>query len=319
MDLWTNQNFNEFAMINIGLPFVSVIIINYNSFKYTHNCITSIIEQSKGLLNFEIIVIDNNSKAPDLEKLDSLLEFSKVKLIKSPVNMGFSGGNMAGVAVASASADYYFFLNNDCILVNDVISILSSFMNNSANAGVLTAQMFNAEREIQPSFEYFPSVGNLLFGRRFMALFNKDMYASRNALYTLPRLVPVATGSAMFVRSLYFKEIGGFDTRYFLYCEEEDLCLRMRNKGWKTYLVPEARFIHFEGRSTHRNIAIEKEFFISFYYYLSKFHSPFSRIIIKGIYLIKIFKRVIKKRVSFELFKFLLIGAPEKESIKYKN
>lgn len=306
-------------MINTGLPFVSVIIINYNSFEYTHGCITSIIEHSKGLVNFEIIVIDNNSKAPDLEKLDSLLEFSKVKLVKSPVNMGFSGGNTSGVANASTSADYYFFLNNDCVLINDVISILTSFMNKTANAGILTAQMFNAEREIQPSFEYFPSVGNLLFGRRFMALFNKDMYPSRNAVYHMALPVPVATGSAMFVRSLYFKEIGGFDTRYFLYCEEEDLCRRMKNKGWNTYLLPEARFIHFEGRSTQRNIAIEKEYFISFYYYLSKFHSPFSRFIIKGIYLIKILKRVIKKRVPFELFKFLLIGAPERESIKYKN
>jgi GT2 family glycosyltransferase len=306
--------------MKMNLPFVSVIIINFNSFEFTRDCIKSIIEQTKGPVDFEIVVVDNNSKASDKEKLDSLTIFPMVKLVKSPANNGFSGGNMAGVACASALTDYYFFLNNDCLLINDVPSILSAFMERTPDAGVSTAQMFNSRRQMQPSFGYFPSACTILLGSGFMGFINKDLYPNRKQLYNQPISVPLATGSALFVRASCFKEIGGFDTRYFLECEEEDLCMRFRKKGWKTYLEPQAKFIHIGwGSMQERNVSLDKEYVISYYYYLSKFHSPISRAILKAFYLIKIAKKVLRKRMSYEVFEFLLKGAPERESLRYKN
>jgi GT2 family glycosyltransferase len=297
---------------------VSVIIINYNSSHYTLQCVDSIIKHSL-LSAYEIIIVDNNSTEEDYYKLYSLKTISRISVIRSKINLGFSGGNMFGVQHASQGSIYYYFLNNDCQFLSDNISILANFLKNNPKTGIATPQMYSDDLKIQPSFGYYPSIGDILLGHGFMRWVNPMMYPSQRKEYHLPVSVPYATGSAMFVRVDYFALLGGFDTNYFLYCEEEDLCMGMRRKGWEINLVPEAKFIHYGGGSTKRNLAIEKEFYISYLYFIRKFYSPPQRLLLQLLYSLKLLRKFYKSVNFFKLAFFIFRGAPLKESLKFEQ
>ncbi len=225
---------------------------------------------------------------------------------------------MLGINYSTPNTPFYFFLNNDCVFINDVVSILAGFLKNNPTAGIVTPQMFSPDLRKQASFGYFPSIGNIILGRRFMQFFNKEMYRSNKAEYTMPVIIPYATGSALFIRSEYFKMIGGFDTNYFLYCEEEDICKRMNKKKWSIHLVPEAKFIHFGGGSTNRNLDIDKEFYISFLYFIRKFYSYPVRLILQLLYVVKLLRKFYKNKNNLKLGIFVLQGAPMSKSLKHR-
>src|ERR1035437_10374937 len=149
-------------MISENGPKVSVIIINYNSGSFTIQCVNSIIDLTKGIKNFEIIVVDNNSREEDFVCLEAIQGNTKVKIIRSKINLGFSGGNILGVQHAAGDASFYFFLNNDCVFINDVISTLTEFLLNNQSVGLVTGQMYSANMQRQSSFGYYPSIGAIL-------------------------------------------------------------------------------------------------------------------------------------------------------------
>ena len=123
----------------------------------------------------------------------------------------------------------------------------------------------------------------------------------------------------MFVDRGKLAEIGGFDTNYFLYCEEEDLCWRLRQQGYGIYLVPKAQFKHHMGKSTIRNFPIELENYISLLYYHRKFTSYPAYLVLKLIYFLKNIRKVIRHWLYFKLAIYILLGAPLKYSLKHKQ
>ena len=306
-------------MISENSPKVSVIIINYNSGSFTIQCVKSIIDLTKEIKNFEIIIVDNNSKEEDFICLEALQEIPQVKIIRSKINLGFSGGNMLGVQHASYDASFYFFLNNDCVLINDVISTLAAFLLNNPSVGLVTGQMYSANMQRQSSFGHYPSIGAILLGHSFMRIFNTEMFRSNKTEYQQPVSIPYATGSAMFVKAEYFASIGGFDTNYFLFCEEEDICRCLQKRGWKIYLAPEAKFIHYGGASTQRDLAVDKEFYISYLYFIRKHYGYLSRTVLKLLYAIKLFRKLYKDVKFAKLSFFVFKNAPMKESLRFKQ
>lgn len=296
---------------------VSVILINYNSSDYTISCVESIVEETSQRLNYNIIVVDNNSDYSDYKKLEVLDRFPQVKTIRSKINLGFAGGNMLGLQLANS--EYYFFLNNDCRLLNDCLSVLYKFCEDNLKVGVCTPQIFNENGEPQLSFGYFPTLSSKLFGTGLLRLFNKNKFPVKHIDYVKPIAVPVVTGASMFVRANAFHQVGGFDTVFFLYCEEEDLAYRLSLAGYKTYLVPMAKNAHYVGKSTNRNLLIEKEYYISFLHYYRKHYGNFKTIIIQCYLVIKLLKRVFRSSENIYLAYFVACGAPLKSSLRYKQ
>jgi GT2 family glycosyltransferase len=127
----------------------------------------------------------------------------------------------------------------------------------------------------------------------------------------------------MFIRASCFEEIGGFDTNYFLYCEEEDIALRLSRNGYQTYLVPEAKYRHFENKSSTSDNSIRlpylKEFYISFLYYYSKNYSVPYRMAIQTLYFFKLLRKFYKNWGYAELAFFVAGGAHLKHSLRFKQ
>ncbi|VAW53841.1 hypothetical protein MNBD_GAMMA06-1429 [hydrothermal vent metagenome] len=300
---------------------IAVIMINYNSSDYTLSCVKSIIKETSENIKYQIIIIDNASKYDDYEHLSSEIKgISKkhgIYLFRNKMNLGFSAGNMLGVQFAKAQ--YYFFLNNDCTLQNDCLSILHSFCEKNQDIALCSPQLYSDTGEYQSCVDYFPILSTKIFGTIILKFLYGDRYFKRKFEYTSPTEVDVVSGSQMFVRSGPFDSIGGLDTTFFLYCEEEDLALRLYKNKYKTYLVPEAKNIHAGGKSTPATLDIKKEFYISFFYFYQKHYGSTKTVLIKFFTAFRMLTKSYKNIDNLKLAYFVAHKANIKYSLKHEQ
>lgn len=300
---------------------VAVILINYNSSDYTIDCINSVFQQTDSRLRYGIVIIDNASAADDyhnlVKRLSELDQQLPLQLFRSRINTGFSGGNMLGLQFISAK--YYFFLNNDCQLQNDCLNILHDFCEQQPTVALCSPQLYHENGEHQPCFAYFPYLSTKLFGLGILRFSYGKRFIQRKALYHEPVRVDVISGSQMFVRADVFHALGGFDTTFFLYCEEEDIALRVFRQGYLSYLVPAAKNIHKGGASTTASLDIKKEFYISFFYFYRK-HFGFARQqLLKVILLLRLLRKSFTQSQNLQLCWFIACGAHLKHSIRHSQ
>lgn len=298
---------------------VAIILINYNSSEYTIKCINSIKSTITDKLVYRITITDNASDTDDYEALEKFISENNddniIQLYRSKINLGFSAGNMMGVQ--NVDADYYFLLNNDCILQNDCVGILHRFCENNSHVALCSPQLFDANDTPIPCIDYFPTLKTKFFGSGILSLSNSNSYVRRKGKYKNPIQVDVVSGSQMFVRAKYFFDIGGLDTTFFLYCEEEDLALRFNNAGYKTYLVPQARNYHLGSASTKKSLAIKKEFYISFLYFYRKHYGVIDTFLIKIITSMRLLRKSTRDSDNLKLALFVMSGANLKYSLRH--
>ncbi|HVA54422.1 MAG TPA: glycosyltransferase family 2 protein [Gammaproteobacteria bacterium] len=300
-------------------PSINVVVLNYNSADHTLSCVEYIYRQNTDLFHLDLIVVDNNSASSDRDKL-AVLTASNTKLIYSDINLGFSGGMMLGAK--DSKADYYFLLNNDCELQVGSLAALCDFMESHPSAALCSGSMLDNNGNPRTSFNYFPSLTLTILGSSLLRMLYPMRYPDRRRLYARPVPVDVVTGAAMFIRGTVFRELNGLDTGYFLYCEEEDFAMRVRKAGWKTYHVPQAKIMHIGGASSKDPAvrpALKQEYYISLFRYLRIHCSYISVLIFRLVYALRLLRRAITGKARYELALFVLSGAPEKESLRYKQ
>ena len=297
---------------------VTIIIINYNSSHYTLSCVESITRHVASTLYYNVIIVDNNSEENDFNTLSARCEqWPHVTLVRSVLNLGFSGGNMLGVQ--HANAEYLLFLNNDTIFLNDNVSLFLEFMQAHSNVGICTGQMYNGEGLSVSSFQDFPAVAQRILGAKVLRLLFPNKYPDNRILYDKPQKVDVVSGASMFTDFSKFAKVGGLDTNYFLFCEEEDIAKKLSKAGYSAYLVPDAKYVHYVGKSTTSNLDIEKEFFISYFYYLRKHITKLGYTIIVLYCFIKIFMRFFRGIRYLKLAFFILSFPGLEHSVRHKQ
>jgi hypothetical protein len=295
---------------------VSFITINYNSSSHTMALLQSILEHTSSKLQYEIIVVDNASETDDYETLvKGTANLPNVKVLRNRINNGFAGGNMIGVNAAQGA--YYFFINNDCIFHNDVAMILKTFMDSFPNVAVSTGKITDEAGNFSSSYKQFPSLIKQWFGNSIHRALSGHSFPSNKIHLTVPTAVEVISGACMFFRANEFNHIGGFDTMFFLYCEEEDICKRVGNQGKEIYFIPQAQLFHVGGGSSTKTLALEKEFYISYHLLINKHFSRMGRFWIKLALLIKQGRRIFTKKNGWAIFTFVASGSPIRESLRY--
>lgn len=296
---------------------LSIIIINYNTSKYTINCIESIVNTISDSINYEIILVDNCSEISDLSNLEEQVKkFNHLTLIKNPINSGFGGGNTVGLS--KAKGKFLAFVNNDTILQNDCFSILINAMESNPSFGVCSPQSFKENGKFLPTIDHFTSPSKELFGRAFLEFINPKRYPKRKQIYSKPQRGQFVSGSFMVFRKEDFDKIGGFDTKIFLYQEETDICKRLLKINKYAYLIPEAKFIHFHGASTKKSIAIKTELKLSTLYVIRKHYGWLAHKLILGFLILKYFIRSFFKPEYWSLFKVLIKGGKLNHSLLKK-
>ncbi len=296
---------------------VAIITINYNSSRFTIDCVTNLLEKTDPKLNLHVVIVDNNSTSEDYAQLSALQGLDRVSIVRSKVNYGYAGGNMYGVQFANAK--YYFFLNNDCLLLNDCASILFNFCEQNPYIGLCSPQLYNEEHQPTPCFDYFPDILSKFLGTGVFRITRRKYFHPRKKIPNTPIKVDVLSGSHLFIRAEAFNKAGGFDTTFFLYCEEEDIAARLHKLGYDTYLVPEAHNLHFGGGSTEKSLAIQKEFIISYLYFYRKHYGFIKTQLLKFYLLVRYTKKSIKSRSNIHLISLILSGAHPKNSLRHRQ
>lgn len=296
---------------------VAVIIINYNTSSYTIECLQSIKEKTSEALSYQLIVIDNASTIEDYNNLKTYINqsgYNNLTLFRSVINTGFGGGNMLGVQFANAH--YYAFVNNDTLLHNDCLQNCLTFMEKQTDAAVCGPQILKNKKEQSNSFEHFLSLGKIFLGSSGLEKLFPGSKPKRKKNYTEPIKVDYVNGSFMFFRAADFDTIGGFDTNIFLFYEENDICYRLKQKKRYTYFLPQASYIHYEGKSQKTTIKKKLELKTSMLYVLHKNKGYGSYLIARYFLLLRYAITSLVKPKYFPLAIGLFIGLPLFNSLK---
>lgn len=223
--------------------FVSIITINYNQAEITRQFLES--AKTLNYPHYEIIVVDNASVQPFEATIDQTL-FPTLQIVRSEVNLGFTGGNNLGIQVAKG--DYYFIVNNDTELSPTLLDeLLKPFMENE-QVGVTCPKIrfFDAPQLVQYA-GYNPI--NMFTGQATAIGFKqKD-----DGQFDQPHPTYFAHGCAMMVSRNVVERVGRFAERFFLYYEELDWSQRIRNAGFLIYYQPSASILHKESVSVGQN------------------------------------------------------------------
>lgn len=228
---------------------VSIILVNYNTYDLTKNCIESIYA-CNSQLKYEIIVVDNSNTPLLLNQL--IKQYPLVKFIDSKTNLGFGKANNLGSKYANGK--YLFFLNTDTLLINNAFDILYDFMEKNEKAIICGPNIYT--RELAPNHSFYFKKKNLKNDRNnyslLHTLYRKFCKKRDDFNYsTNPIIVDgYVCGAALMISKADFIEIGGFEKEIFMYAEEALLCYKAtKDFNRFIYNIPSSKIIHFEGAS----------------------------------------------------------------------
>lgn len=229
---------------------VSVIIVNYNTCNYLEGCLRSIYEKTHRV-SFEVLVIDNASSDNSVQMVKS--EFPFVKIVESDTNLGFGAANNR--AFDEARGKYIFFLNPDTVLINDAVSCLADYLESHPGVALCGGNLYMADHS--PNGSYSLSVHSRI--REICIALNVPYPQQQERFNTGDsKKVGTISGADMMIKRTVFERVHRFDTRFFMYYEEPDLCSRIHSAGFEIHSVPEAKIIHFEGAASNLHVFFDK-------------------------------------------------------------
>jgi len=229
---------------------LSVIIVNYNSTSYLLPCLSSLFAETKEI-DFETIVVDNASTDNGCDLVAHA--FPQVRLLRNEKNLGFAAANNNGFEISRGTN--LLFLNPDTLIVGNAVAVALQELSRLPLAGAVGCELRNADSSIQTTAVLpFPTIANQLFGANALyRLFPRARLWGNAPLFQGSQEaleVPAISGAGMFVTREAFVAAGMFDTRYFMYAEDIDLCHAIRKAGFKVYYTSRARITHFGGTSS---------------------------------------------------------------------
>jgi hypothetical protein len=261
-------------------PTLSIIVINFNTFALTCQCIDSIISQTPNL-SYEIILIDNASI--ECPPNDFLAKFPNIRLFALPENVGFGKANNYGMD--RAEGQFFCALNSDTIVLDHALEkCVAQLIIEPDNIAALGAHILNPDGSTQNSFwnDSSSETHRVAFRRGFNYSF---------LVQKLAKTVPIAGntkkddgnnriivaglyGAFILIRATVYKELKGFDPDFFMYCEETEwFRLRIAPKYQTVFFAP-PQIIHIGSESSKKSMAVgwsERQNLASYMLYWYKF------------------------------------------------
>jgi N-acetylglucosaminyl-diphospho-decaprenol L-rhamnosyltransferase len=236
------------------IPILAVIIVTYNSELFIHKALKCLQMQSR--LADHIIIVDSGSKDPSY-----LLQYEneKTQIILGEKEIGFCRGNNIGMSKLPKNCDYVFFLNPDAFLDKEFINGALAFMENSNNqkCAALTGSVLGYNISTDQTTGKYDTTG--VFRSWYGKWFDRDqgIDVSRKS-YSLVESIPAISGAVFFCRKkaldqVLIRSTEVFDNTFYMYKEDIDLSLRLKNAGWNLFFVPYLISYHCRGWSPDRS------------------------------------------------------------------
>ena len=209
------------------VPAVDVVLVSFNSRAKLRACIESL----AGAEGLTVVVVDNASHDDTLATIADL----PVTTIARTENVGFGMG--CNIGWRCGSSPYVLFLNPDAHISSEQIHALAQKAEEQPGAGALGPKLLTPSGELDYSLRRFPRLrstyARALFLQRLLPRASWVDEMIRDArMYEASHAVDWITGACLLVRRTALEEIGGFDERFFMYCEDKDLCARLWQAGY---------------------------------------------------------------------------------------
>ena len=226
---------------------VDVVIVSYNSRDELRACV----EPLARLENVRAIVVDNASQDGSLASIADL----RVEAIPLETNAGFAHGCNRGLRAGDAR--YVLFLNPDAVIEQDGLASLIAELDRNPAAGAVAPRIVHADDTIDYSIRRFPRLRStyaqaLFLHRVFPKATWTDEVVREPGAYAERSSPDWVSGACILARRSLLEELGGFDEGFFMYCEDIDLCRRIRDAGYDIVFEPSAQIVHEGGASAPR-------------------------------------------------------------------
>ena len=232
------------------MPEISVLLVTYNSGRHIDACLGSLRVALQGI-DSEVLVHDNGSSDDTLRRLEA---YPDVVVSAGTTNLGFAAAcNLLG---GRSQGRYLWFLNPDTEVHPSTVRNLLAAAGARPEAGLYGARTVTPEgRTVLASAQGHMTLWSLLcFATGLSTLLPSRRWTDPESLpgwdRTESRPVPALSGGALMINRDAWVRLGGFDTRYFMYAEDIDLCLRASRAGFSPFFVAEAVVRHEVGGSS---------------------------------------------------------------------
>jgi GT2 family glycosyltransferase len=225
---------------------VAVVILNWNGRNFLRTFLPPVLKYSG---QAEVIVADNASSDDSCEVVKT--EFPSVRLIRNEKNHGFAGGY--NEALKKVEADYFILLNSDVEVTPGWIDPVIAMM--EKDISIAAAQPKILSHADKTSFEYAGAAGGFIdkYGYPFCRGRIFDTIEKDSGQYDDERRIFWATGACLFVRASAFRNVNGFDEKFFAHMEEIDLCWRLQKAGGAIWYEPGSTVYHVGGGTLHKS------------------------------------------------------------------
>ena len=222
------------------VPRVSIIMPLFNKAEYTEKCLYAIAENTGDVPAYDVVLIDNASS--DWTQYLLLAFEGDVAVLRNEENAGFARANNQGAA--QAQGEYLLFLNNDTQPHPGWLRAMVELADSDAEIGIVGAKLL------------YPDTGAIQHAGIELINGVPD-HVWRGVSADDPRVcqmrdLDMVTGACLLIRRALFVELGGFDMTYLNGVEDVDLCLQVRERGYRVVYCPDAVVDHHEGTSEGR-------------------------------------------------------------------
>lgn len=241
---------------------VSVIIVNYNTFKLTCEAVASIQTHTQGV-SYEVILVDNAST--ECDPIAFVEQFGEsIQLVRNPTNAGFAKGNNLGIE--HASGDTILLFNSDAACLNDALTLTHKALQADARLGIATARLEYPNGQLQHQCGRFPSLRlqllELLRLQKLMGPAQAGRILQGGFFNHLSELEPDwVWGTYFHFRRPILAELPGgqLPDGFFMYAEDLEWSYAVRKLGYTIRYVPAARVLHHFSQSTKKEKKLNQQ------------------------------------------------------------
>ncbi len=225
---------------------IDIVVVNWNAGEQLKVCLQSIAEHGDGLVR-SVVVVDNGSTDGSA---DVDIPGLPLTVINAGANLGF--GRACNLGASRAQSPLLLFLNPDAALLPDSLRPAVSFMQGAAgrDAGVVGIQLIDEHGQVQNH------TTNRAAPR---TMFTHEQRAVRFD-HLRSRPVDHVIGAFYLIRRDIFRQLGGFDERFFVYLEDVDLSARVQDLGWQIHYLADAKAFH-KGGGTSDQVKAKRLFY----------------------------------------------------------